>query len=203
MKWLYLIVAILAEVIATSALKYSEGFTRLVPSAIVIAGYAVAFYFLSLTLQHMSVGIAYAIWSGLGTLLIAITSAVLLKQKLDTPAIMGLALIVAGVVVINVFSEEWGVIDLSVYVEPTRSIQIVVSFQKFTVNEFHLKESVFFFIFATAAENRIFRARQHAKRCQRIFKHIRLPTRKAQKKNQKTLNFANAERQHLEAENEK
>ena len=108
MKWFYLIIAILAEVIATSALKYAEGFTKPVPSAIVIAGYAVAFYFLSLTLQHMSVGIAYAIWSGLGTLLIAITSAVLLKQKLDTPAIMGLALIVAGVVVINVFSKSVG-----------------------------------------------------------------------------------------------
>ena len=108
MKWLYLILAILAEVIATSALKYAEGFTRLVPSAIVIAGYAVAFYCLSLTLQHMSVGIAYAIWSGLGTLLIAITSAVLLKQKLDTPAIMGLALVVTGVVVINVFSKSVG-----------------------------------------------------------------------------------------------
>jgi len=109
MKWLYLIVAILAEVIATSALKYSEGFTRQVPSAIVIAGYAVAFYCLSLTLQHRSVGIAYAIWSGLGTLLIAITTAVLLKQKLDTPAIIGLALVVAGVVVINLFSRSvWG-----------------------------------------------------------------------------------------------
>jgi small multidrug resistance pump len=108
MKWFYLIIAILAEVIATSALKYAEGFTKPVPSAIVIAGYAVAFYCLSLTLQHMSVGIAYAIWSGLGTLLIAITSAVLLKQKLDTPAIMGLALIVAGVVVINVFSKSVG-----------------------------------------------------------------------------------------------
>ena len=108
MKWFFLIIAILAEVIATSALKYAEGFTKPVPSAIVIAGYAVAFYFLSLTLQHMSVGIAYAIWSGLGTLLIAITSAVLLKQKLDTPAIIGLALIVAGVVVINVFSKSVG-----------------------------------------------------------------------------------------------
>ena len=108
MKWFYLIIAILAEVIATSALKYAEGFTRLMRSAIVIAGYAVAFYFLSLTLQHMSVGIAYAIWSGLGMLLIALTSAVLLKQKLDTPAFIGLALIVAGVVVINVFSKSVG-----------------------------------------------------------------------------------------------
>ncbi|MFM8373716.1 MAG: DMT family transporter [Bacteroidota bacterium] len=102
------LVAILVEVIATSALKYAGGFTRLMPSAIVIARYAVAFYCMLLTLQHMSVGIAYAIWSGLGTLLIAITSAVLLKQKLDTPAITGLALIVAGVVVINLFSESVG-----------------------------------------------------------------------------------------------
>lgn len=106
MKWIFLMIAIIAEVIATSALKSSEGFTKLVPSLIVITGYSIAFYFLSLTLRSMSVGVVYAIWSGLGTVLIALVAYFVFKQKLDVPAIIGLFLIVAGVVVINFFSKS-------------------------------------------------------------------------------------------------
>jgi small multidrug resistance pump len=93
-----------AEVIATSALKSSEEFTRLWPSVIVVVGYAVAFYFLSLVLKTIPVGIAYAIWAGLGIVLIALIGAVVFKQIPDLPAIIGMGLIVAGLVVINVFS---------------------------------------------------------------------------------------------------
>ncbi|MCO5286450.1 MAG: multidrug efflux SMR transporter [Chitinophagaceae bacterium] len=106
MKWIFLMIAIISEVIATSALKYSEGFSKLVPSIIVILGYGIAFYFLSLTLKSMSVGIAYALWSGIGTVLIALTAYFIFKQKLDLPSIIGLSLIVLGVIVINVFSKS-------------------------------------------------------------------------------------------------
>jgi len=105
MKYIYLIVAIIAEVIATSALKSVEGFTRLWPSVIVVAGYGVAFYFLSLTLKTIPVGVAYAIWSGLGITFVSIAGYFFYKQNLDFPAILGLLLILAGVVVINVFSK--------------------------------------------------------------------------------------------------
>jgi small multidrug resistance pump len=104
MSYLYLTIAIVAEVIATSALKASEGFTNLIPSLIVTVGYGVAFYFLSLVLKTIPVGIAYAIWSGLGIVLISIIGLVLFQQKLDLAAIIGMGLIIAGVVVINVFS---------------------------------------------------------------------------------------------------
>lgn len=105
MKYLFLTIAIIAEVIATSALKSVEGFTRLWPSVIVAAGYGVAFYFLSLTLKTIPVGIAYAIWSGLGITLVSIIAYFFYKQSLDFPAILGLVLILSGVVVINVFSK--------------------------------------------------------------------------------------------------
>lgn len=101
MKWIFLAVAIISEVIGTSALKASEGFSRLWPSAIVVIGYASAFYFLSLTLKTIPIGVAYAIWSGAGVALIAW---VLYGQALDLPAIIGISLIVAGVVVLNLFS---------------------------------------------------------------------------------------------------
>jgi small multidrug resistance pump len=104
MSYLYLTIAIVAEVIATSALKASEGFTNLIPSLIVAVGYGVAFYFLSLVLKTIPVGIAYAIWSGLGIVLISVIGLVLFQQKLDLAAIIGMGLIIAGVVVINVFS---------------------------------------------------------------------------------------------------
>ena len=104
MQWVFLTVAIVSEVIGTSALKASEGFSRLWPSAIVVAGYASAFYFLSLTLKIIPVGVAYAIWSGAGIALITLIAWVLYDQPLDLPAILGMSLIVAGVVVLNLFS---------------------------------------------------------------------------------------------------
>lgn len=105
MKWLFLSIAILAEVIATSALKSSEGFTKLFPSIIVVAGYGIAFFFLSLTLKNIPVGIAYAIWSGAGITLISIIGYFIFKQQLDFPAIIGIILIISGVIVINMFSK--------------------------------------------------------------------------------------------------
>lgn len=104
-NWLYLGVAIVSETIATSALKASEGFSRPLPSLLVVAGYAIAFYFLSLTLRTIPVGIAYAVWSGVGILLIALVGWLIYGQKLDLPAMIGMALIIAGVVVMNVFSK--------------------------------------------------------------------------------------------------
>ena len=97
--------AIVAEVIATSALKASAGFTRLGPSAIVVLSYGAAFYCLSLTLQSLSVGVAYAIWSGLGIVLVTVAAYVLYRQSVDLPALIGMGLIVAGVAVIQLFSK--------------------------------------------------------------------------------------------------
>ena len=97
--------AIVAEVIATSALKASAGFTRLWPSVIVVLGYGTAFYCLSLTLQSLSVGVAYALWSGLGIVLVTAVSYVLYRQSVDVPALIGMGLIVAGVAVIQLFSK--------------------------------------------------------------------------------------------------
>lgn len=106
MKYIYLLVAIVSEVAATSALRASNQFTRLWPSVIVVVGYGLAFYFMSLTLKSIPVGIAYAIWSGVGIVLVSITGFLLYKQRLDMPAILGMALIVAGVMVINLFSKS-------------------------------------------------------------------------------------------------
>lgn len=106
MQWLFLSIAIISEVMATSALKSSNGFTQLWPSLVVVAGYAAAFFFLSLTLRTIPVAIAYAIWSGAGIVLITLVAWLVLGQTLDGPAIVGLALIVAGVVVLNVFSRS-------------------------------------------------------------------------------------------------
>jgi small multidrug resistance pump len=103
-QWIYLGIAIVSEVIGTSALNASAGFSRLWPSLVVVAGYAVAFYCLSLALKSIPVGIAYAIWSGVGVALIALVGWAIFGQALDTPAVIGIALIVAGVVVLNVFS---------------------------------------------------------------------------------------------------
>lgn len=105
MQWVYLSIAILSEVIATSALKAANGFTVLIPSLIVVTGYAIAFYFLSLTLRTMSVGIAYAIWAGAGVILVALIAVILYGQRLDLPAVAGIALIVSGVMVLNLFSK--------------------------------------------------------------------------------------------------
>ena len=104
-QWLFLSIAIVSEVVATSALKASNGFTQLWPSLLVVAGYAIAFFFLSLTLRTIPVGVAYAIWSGAGIVLIALIAWLVFGQSLDIPAIIGLALIIAGVVVLQLFSK--------------------------------------------------------------------------------------------------
>jgi len=108
MTWLYLAIAIVAEVIATSALKSAEGFTRFWPSLVTVAGYGAAFYFLSLTLREIPMGVVYAVWSGVGIVLISLVGLVVYKQALDAPALLGIALIVAGVVVMQVFSKSVG-----------------------------------------------------------------------------------------------
>jgi len=106
MNWLYLGVAIVCEVVATSSLKASEGFTRLWPSVIVVVGYAAAFYCLSLTLRTIPVGVAYAVWSGVGIILVTLAGWYFYDQQLDTPALIGIALIAAGVVVLNTLSKS-------------------------------------------------------------------------------------------------
>lgn len=107
-NWLFLGIAIVAEVIGTSALKASDGFTRTEPSIIVVIGYCVAFYFLSLSLREIPVGVAYAVWSGLGIVLITCVGWIVFGQKLDAPALIGMALIVVGVITMNVFSRTTG-----------------------------------------------------------------------------------------------
>jgi small multidrug resistance pump len=102
--YLFLGIAIVAEVIATSALKASEGFTRLGPSLLVVAGYGVAFYCLSLVMKTIPIGIAYAIWSGVGVSLIALIGWLVYRQPLDLAAIVGISLIIGGVMVLQLFS---------------------------------------------------------------------------------------------------
>lgn len=103
--WMILGLAIVAEVIGTSALKASDNFTRLAPSLIVVVGYGVAFYCLSLVLKSVPVGIAYAVWSGLGIVLITAVAWLLYGQRIDLAGLVGMGLIIAGVVVLNVFSK--------------------------------------------------------------------------------------------------
>lgn len=104
--WFFLAIAIVAEVIGTSFLKSSDGFTRLWPSIAVLVSYVLAFYFLALTLRTIPVGIAYAVWAGAGIGLIALIGWAVFGQALDAVAILGIGLIVAGVVVLNVFSSS-------------------------------------------------------------------------------------------------
>lgn len=106
MAYVHLAIAIIAEVIGTSFLKSAENFTRLWPSVVTIVCYAIAFVFLSLTLRTLPTGIAYAIWSGVGIVLISIVAWLWYGQSLDLPAIVGMGLIVAGVIVVNVFSKS-------------------------------------------------------------------------------------------------
>jgi small multidrug resistance pump len=106
MGLVYLFVAIIAEVVATSALKAAAGFSKLVPSVLVVVGYGVAFYFLSLTLKTIPVGIAYAVWSGVGIVLVSVFAYFYYGQSLDAPALVGMGLILAGVLVINLFSRS-------------------------------------------------------------------------------------------------
>ncbi|MGF6771243.1 small multidrug resistance pump [Paraburkholderia sp. GAS199] len=100
-----LAIAIVAEVIATSAMRASEGFSRFLPAAVVVVGYGIAFYCLSLTLKTIPVGIVYAVWSGAGIVLITLVAVVMYRQVPDLPAIIGLGLIIAGVAVLNMFSK--------------------------------------------------------------------------------------------------
>tara|TARA_B100000925_G_scaffold73508_1_gene51515 strand:- start:108 stop:440 length:333 start_codon:yes stop_codon:yes gene_type:complete len=104
-NWLFLGLAIFSEVLATSFLKSSEGFTKLWPSVIVFAGYMLAFYFLSLTLETIPIGVAYAIWSGVGVASITLVSVIAFDQKIDFSAIVGIGLIIIGVIVLRVFSD--------------------------------------------------------------------------------------------------
>ncbi|WP_420827870.1 DMT family transporter [Billgrantia antri] len=104
MAFVYLALAIVAEVVATSALKATDGFTRPGPSLLVVVGYAIAFFMLSLVLRTIPVGIAYAIWAGLGIVLVALVGVLVYGQRPDTPAVVGIGLIITGVVVIQLFS---------------------------------------------------------------------------------------------------
>ncbi|MEG1697228.1 MAG: multidrug efflux SMR transporter [Acinetobacter sp.] len=104
-NWLFLFIAIIAEVIATSALKSSEGFTKPIASIVVVLGYMIAFYCLSLTLKTIPVGIAYAVWSGVGIVLITTVAWFVFDQKLDVWGIVGIALIMSGVLILNLLSK--------------------------------------------------------------------------------------------------
>jgi len=106
MGYIYLAIAIVAEVIATSALKASEGFTKPIPNIIVVLGFCTAFYLLSLVIKTVPIGVAYAIWSGFGIVLISIAGLILFGQKLDLAAIIGIVLIISGVVIMNFFSKS-------------------------------------------------------------------------------------------------
>ena len=106
MVWFYLAIAIAAEVMATTALKFSEGFTKIMPSALVVVGYAGAFYCLSKVLNQIPISIAYAIWSGAGVALVGIVGWIWLGQKLDVGALIGIGLIISGVLVINIFTQS-------------------------------------------------------------------------------------------------
>ena len=104
-NWVYHGLAIFSEVLATASLKSTEGLTRLVPSIVVLVGYSAAFYFLSLTLDTIPIGVAYAVWSGVGVATITLVSFVLYGQKIDTAGLVGIGLIIAGVIVLRLFSE--------------------------------------------------------------------------------------------------
>jgi len=107
-NWICLAIAILSETVATTALKASAGFTRPLPAVVVVLGYGLAFYFLSLTLRTIPLGVAYAVWSGVGIVLITAAGWLLYGQKLDGAAVAGIGLIVAGVLVMNLFSKTAG-----------------------------------------------------------------------------------------------
>ncbi len=108
MHYLYLMAAVLAETIGTTALQASQQFTRLVPSVIVVIAYAVSFFLMSLALKFMPVGIVYAIWSGLGIVLIAAIGFLVFGQRIDLPAIAGMAMIIGGILIIHLFSTSSG-----------------------------------------------------------------------------------------------
>ncbi|MFA9461218.1 DMT family transporter [Thiohalorhabdus sp. Cl-TMA] len=104
MPYLYLALAIIGEVTGTSALKASQGFTQVLPSVIVVLGYAFSFFFLSLALKYLALGFSYAIWCGMGIILVALVGVVLYEERLDGPALLGIFLIISGIGVLNLFS---------------------------------------------------------------------------------------------------
>jgi len=106
MNWLFLAIAIISESVATNSLKVSNGFTNVVPSVIALAGYGSALFFLSLAIRTISVGVAYATWSGVGIILIALVGWLWHKQALDAPALIGMGFIITGVVIMNAFSKS-------------------------------------------------------------------------------------------------
>lgn len=108
LHYVYLVFAVIGETIGTTALQASQQFTRLGPSILVVIGYGLAFYLMALTLRHMPVGIVYAIWSGLGIFFIAVIGWLVFGQKLDLPAVLGLGLIMAGILIIHLFSKTSG-----------------------------------------------------------------------------------------------
>ena len=108
MSYFFLAIAIVLEVLATNALKATDGFTRLAPSVLVVIGYSGAFYFLALALKTIPVGAAYAIWAGVGIALVALVAAVVFRQMPDLPTLLGMGLIIAGVVLIGFFSKTAG-----------------------------------------------------------------------------------------------
>ncbi|HEI3843085.1 TPA: QacE family quaternary ammonium compound efflux SMR transporter [Escherichia coli] len=103
--WIILLIAVISEVVATTSLKLSEGFTKLVPSVVVVVGYAIAFYCLSITLKSIPLGIAYAVWSGLGIVTVSILGWLVFGQKLDIWALLGMFLIICGVLILNLLSK--------------------------------------------------------------------------------------------------
>lgn len=106
MKWIFLLLAIFGEITGTTALKYSDGFSKLLPSIIVVMGYGFSFFFLSMAFKEIPIGVAYAIWGGVGIIILSIISYFLFKQTLDRPAIIGIVLIILGTLIINLFSKS-------------------------------------------------------------------------------------------------
>ena len=105
MTYLFLAIAVIAEVVAATLLKMSDEFTRLYPSIFCLVSYVISLYFMTLVLRVLPIGVTYAVWSGIGIVLLAVVGVVLFKQALDWPAVIGMALIIAGIVVMNVFSK--------------------------------------------------------------------------------------------------
>ena len=103
--WIYLFIAILSEVIGTMSLQHSVAFTKLLPSIIVIIGYTISFYTLALSLHYINVGVAYAIWSGIGLLLIVILDYILNKQSYDIASMIGILFIILGIAIMNLYSD--------------------------------------------------------------------------------------------------
>jgi small multidrug resistance pump len=105
MQYLYLLLAIIAEVVGTTTLKSSDGFTKFIPIVVVASSYGLSFYWLSLVLKFIPLGITYATWSGVGIVLVTISGAIFYKQIPDVPAFLGMLFIIAGVIIMNIFSK--------------------------------------------------------------------------------------------------